>query len=74
MSLSATHVYKETHEANQFKMHQKNTITDGGSTEMHSRAMSGLDGQILLRKLVLQEHLVVLIILLLFLFLSLMTT
>ena len=40
----------------------KNTFTDGGSTAMHSKAISGLDWMdwILLKKLVLLEHLAVL--------------
>ena len=44
----------------------KNAITDGGSTAMHSKAISGLDWMdwILLRKQVLLGHVAVLIILL----------
>ena len=39
----------------QIMLHIDNTTTDGGSTAMHSKAISGLDGLdwILLRKLVL---------------------
>ena len=41
------------------KQKGKNTITDGGSTVMHSKAIIGLDW-ILLRKLPLSEYLAVL--------------